>query len=66
MYIVGQLIESRRFWLAVVAVLFTAVSIVFPQLSPALVQSVQGFILALIIAFTIDDTAVTLALRGKK
>mgnify|MGYP003396234969 CR=1 FL=1 len=66
MYVIGQLVESRRFWLAVSAVIFTALGVLFPQISPSLVQSVQGFVLALIVAFTIDDTAVTLALRGKK
>ena len=61
MLVLNGLITSRRFWIAVLAVLVTGVSVAVPSMSPVLVQAFQVFALALIAAFTVDDTAKTLS-----
>ncbi len=66
MEVLKGLVSSRRVWLAILAVVITGVSVVFPQVSPALVQSVQVFAIALIVAFTVDDTVQTIAYAGKE
>lgn len=60
MEVLKKLFSSRRVWLAIIAVIVTGLSVAFPQLSPALVQTAQTFALALIAVFTIDDTAATI------
>jgi hypothetical protein len=59
----NRLVTSRRFWLAIVAVFVTGLSTAFPQIPATLVQAAQVFALALIAAFTIDDTANAFANR---
>ncbi len=66
MEVLKGLASSRRVWLAILAVIVTGVSVAFPQVSPALVQSVQVFAIALIVAFTVDDTVQTIAYAGKE
>lgn len=61
MEVIKKLLSSRRVWLAFVALVVTAVAVVNPQVTPALVQAIQVFALALIAAFTVDDTAATIA-----
>lgn len=56
-----RLVTSRRFWIALLAVVVTGLSVAFPQIPPALVGAFQTFAMALIIAFTVDDTATTVA-----
>ncbi len=57
MNIFKNLLTSRRFWMAAVAVIVTAIGVVFPQFPKPLVEAFQVFALALIAAFTVEDSA---------
>ncbi len=57
MEVLKNLLTSRRFWMAVVAVIVTAIGVVFPQFPKPLVEAFQVFALALIAAFTVEDSA---------
>ncbi len=57
MNIFKNLLTSRRFWMAAVAVIVTAIGVAFPQFPKPLVEAFQVFALALIAAFTVEDSA---------
>ncbi len=57
MQLLENLLTSRRFWMAVVAVVVTAIGVAFPQFPKPLVEALQVFALALIAAFTVEDSA---------
>jgi hypothetical protein len=63
MDVVNRLITSRRFWIAVLAVVLTGASVAFPQIPAPMVEAFRVFALALIAAFTIEDSAKALASR---
>lgn len=63
MEVITKLLSSRRVWLAFVALVVVALGVAFPQMSPALVDAAVKFAVILIAAFTIDDTATTIASR---
>jgi hypothetical protein len=52
-----SLMTSRRFWLAVVAVLTTVVAQYVPNFPPAIWQAVLGLVGLLVVALTVDDVA---------
>jgi hypothetical protein len=55
-----DLFGSRRVWIALLALVITALQTAFPQIPATLVASFQTFALALIAAFTLEDTAAAL------
>ncbi len=57
MEVLKNLVASRRFWLAVVALIVTAIGVALPQFPPSLIDAFQKFVLALIFAFTVEDSA---------
>ncbi len=59
--VLENLLGSRRFWLAVVAMVVTAVGVAFPAVPPAIVDAFQKFAVVLISAFTLEDSALALA-----
>lgn len=52
-----SLLRSRKFLLAVFAVIQTAVAHLFPGIPPALTEAVNALVLALIAAITVEDAA---------
>jgi hypothetical protein len=61
MNVLLKLSSSRRFWIALVAVVVTALTVAVPQIPAAAVGALQTFALALIAAFTVEDTAGAIA-----
>ena len=54
-----KLLESRRFWLVVLAMIQTILFQFVPNFSREVWLSIDAVILVVIIAFTIDDTVQT-------
>jgi len=63
MDVVKRLITSRRFWLAALAVVVQGASSAFPQIPASVVDGFRVFCLALIAAYTVEDSAKALASR---
>jgi len=57
MDVINRLVTSRRFWIAVLAVVLQAVAVAFPQVPAPFVESFRSFAMLLIAAFTIEDSA---------
>jgi hypothetical protein len=53
----SNLLLSRKFWLAVVALAQTILFNIYPNFSPALWQSIDGLIAVILVIWTIDDNA---------
>jgi hypothetical protein len=57
---IARLIRSRRVWIAVVTLFITALQTANPAITQQFVTAFQTFALALIAAFTIEDSATAL------
>ncbi len=62
MEVLKKLVNSRRFWLAVLAFGIQALAVAFPAFPAQLVTQFQTLAVILIGVFTIDDTVA--ALKG--
>ena len=60
---IQSLFHSRKFLLAILAVVVTGLQVAFPQLPKTIVDGVQTLVLALIAAITAEDFAAKI--RGK-
>jgi hypothetical protein len=61
MDVLNKLFSSRRFWLAVTAIVLNVLSVGF-GIKPEIISAINLFAGALIAAYTVDDTAA--ALKG--
>lgn len=52
-----KLLESRRFWVAVLGLVFALLSTFVPQFPPAVWQAILGLAGVLMALYTVDDTA---------
>ena len=57
--------QSRKFWLAVVAVLQTVVFTLLPGFPPEVWQAINVILLFLIGAIAVEDVAAKIACRGQ-
>jgi len=52
-----RMLFSRRVWIAAIALVVTGAQTAFPQIPTPVVTAFQTFALALIAAFTVEDSA---------
>jgi hypothetical protein len=54
---ISSLLRSRKFWLAVLALVQTIIFATIPDFPPAVWQSIDALLIALILAYTVEDAA---------